>query len=55
MSRREIFSEAYSQLGHKTGQELKGDLRITFVGERGIDAGGLTRDFYIELSRAMFN
>jgi len=25
------------------------------VGEKGTDVGGLTRDFYIELSRAMFN
>lgn len=25
------------------------------MGERGLDAGGLTRDFYIELSRAMLN
>jgi len=30
-------------------------LKIEYVGEKGLDAGGLTRDFYIELSRAMFN
>jgi len=34
---------------------LKGRLYIEFVGEAGVDAGGLARDFFIELSRAMFN
>ena len=28
---------------------------MTFEGEAGIDASGLTREFYTELSRAMFN
>ena len=28
---------------------------MTFEGEAGIDVGGLLRDFYTELSRAMFN
>jgi len=34
---------------------MKGRLHISFTGERGQDAGGLTRDFFIELSREMFN
>jgi E3 ubiquitin-protein ligase HUWE1 len=34
---------------------MKGRLHIQFTGERGQDAGGLTRDFFIELSREMFN
>lgn len=34
---------------------MKGKLHISFTGERGQDAGGLTRDFFIELSREMFN
>jgi E3 ubiquitin-protein ligase HUWE1 len=42
-------------MSHKSVRELKGPLRIDYTGERGIDAGGLTRDFYVELSRAMFN
>lgn len=34
---------------------MKGPLEIAFTGERGQDVGGLTRDFFIELSREMFN
>ena len=34
---------------------MKAKLHISFTGERGQDAGGLTRDFFIELSREMFN
>lgn len=34
---------------------MKGPLEISFTGERGQDVGGLTRDFFIELSREMFN
>jgi E3 ubiquitin-protein ligase HUWE1 len=34
---------------------LKGKLKIKFVGEEGVDAGGLTREFFLLLSRAIFN
>lgn len=39
----------------RSADEIKGRLHIQFTGERGQDAGGLTRDFFIELSREMFN
>ena len=39
----------------RSAEELQGRFHIQFTGERGQDAGGLTRDFYIELSREMFN
>ena len=32
---------------------LKKQLRISFVGEAGIDAGGLSREFFFLLSHAM--
>lgn len=35
--------------------ELKGKLHIQFEGEEGEDAGGLTREWFCLLSRAMFN
>ena len=47
--------DAYSQLSHKSAAELKSRLRIEFTGERGTDAGGLTRDFYTVLSKELFN
>ncbi|TNV74568.1 hypothetical protein FGO68_gene5813 [Halteria grandinella] len=53
--RDDIFRDTYGQLKDKQADELKGRLHISFTGERGQDAGGLTRDFFIELSRAMFN
>ncbi|CDW76386.1 ubiquitin-protein ligase [Stylonychia lemnae] len=50
-----IFMDSYVQLGNRQPSEMKGRLHIQFTGERGQDAGGLTRDFFIELSREMFN
>lgn len=53
--RSEIFMDAYSQLNHLSPNELKGKISVEFTGERGQDVGGLTRDFFIELSKEMFN
>ena len=53
--RKEIFMDAYSQLHYLSPNELKGKITIEFSGERGQDVGGLTRDFFIDLSREMFN
>lgn len=53
--RSEIFMDAYSQLCHLTANELKGRISTEFADERGQDVGGLTRDFFIELSKEMFN
>ena len=47
--------DAYSQLHYLSPNELKGKITVEFSGERGQDVGGLTRDFFIELSREMFN
>jgi E3 ubiquitin-protein ligase HUWE1 len=47
--------DSYAQINPRRPDELKGKIFIEFTGERGQDAGGLTRDFYIELSREMFN
>jgi E3 ubiquitin-protein ligase HUWE1 len=53
--RDDILHDAFTQIRDKTANDLKGRLHISFTGERGQDAGGLTRDFFIELSREMFN
>jgi HECT-domain (ubiquitin-transferase) len=53
--RQEVFMDSYHQLKVKTGAEMYGKLRIQFVGEEGLDAGGLTREWYGLLARAMFN
>mmetsp|Transcript_9556 Transcript_9556/g.9165 ORF Transcript_9556/g.9165 Transcript_9556/m.9165 type:complete len:371 (-) Transcript_9556:625-1737(-) len=53
--RNDIFMDTYAQLSNSTPEQLKNRLRIQFMGEAGQDAGGLTREFYTELSREMFN
>lgn len=50
-----IFRDSYEQLSKRNPDELKARFHVNFNGERGQDAGGLTRDFFIELSREMFN
>ena len=55
VNRSNIFQGAYQELNYRSAAELKNKIKVTFEGEAGIDASGLTREFYTELSRAMFN
>lgn len=55
LKRSNIFMDTYSQMSFKQPREWMGALRVDFHREGGIDAGGVTRDFFIELSREMFN
>ena len=51
-----IFTDSYRALCFRTGDEIKySKLSIRFVGEEGVDAGGLTREWFADLSRQMFN
>ena len=51
-----IFEDSYHQIMNKQGLELKqGKIQIKFYNEDGIDSGGLTREWYAELSREIFN
>ncbi|XP_016486388.2 LOW QUALITY PROTEIN: E3 ubiquitin-protein ligase UPL2-like [Nicotiana tabacum] len=50
-----ILEDSYNQLRMRTTQELKGRLTVHFQGEEGIDAGGLTREWYQLLSRVIFD
>lgn len=50
-----IFDDSYHQLRVRSPNELRGKLNIQFTGEEGVDAGGLTREWYQLLSREMFN
>lgn len=53
--RNQIFTDAFQQMQHLNSSEMKGKIQVEFTGERGQDVGGLTRDFFIELSKEMFN
>ncbi len=53
--RQYVFGDAYRQLSMRTADELRGRLHITFANEEGVDAGGLSREFFGILAKEMFN
>lgn len=53
--REHIFVDSFYHLRTRDAEELKHRLDVKFQGEEGIDAGGLTRDWFIALSKEMFN
>lgn len=54
--RERVFEDSYRQLLHHSGDEIKyGKLSIRFYDEEGVDAGGVTREWFQVLARAMFN
>ncbi|XP_022131797.1 E3 ubiquitin-protein ligase UPL2-like isoform X2 [Momordica charantia] len=50
-----ILEDSYNQLRMRSTQDLKGRLTVHFQGEEGIDAGGLSREWYQLLSRVIFD
>lgn len=50
-----VLEDSYNQLRMRSTQDLKGRLAVHFQGEEGIDAGGLTREWYQLLSRVIFD
>lgn len=51
-----VFLDSYKSMHFKSGDEVKyGKLNIRFQGEEGVDAGGVTREWFQVLSRQMFN
>ncbi|TPX10604.1 uncharacterized protein E0L32_008490 [Thyridium curvatum] len=54
--RDQVFHDSFRSLYFKTGDEMKfGKLNIRFHGEEGIDAGGVTREWFQVLARQMFD
>jgi E3 ubiquitin-protein ligase HUWE1 len=47
--------DSYFLLRRKQTEELKQKLNVRFQGEEGVDAGGLTKEWFLVLSREMFN
>jgi hypothetical protein len=50
-----VFEDSFYQLRVRTPEELRCRLSVAFHGEEGVDAGGLTREWYQIMSREMFN
>lgn len=54
--RDQVFLDSYKSLYFKSASEIKdARLNIKFQGEEGVDAGGVTREWYQVLSRQIFN
>lgn len=51
-----VFLDSFKSLYFKSAEEMKyGKMSIRFHGEEGVDAGGVTREWFQVLSRQMFN
>lgn len=54
--RKTVFHDSFRALAFKSDDEVKyGKLNVRFNGEEGVDAGGLTREWFQVLTRAMFD
>ena len=53
--RKYVFEDTYHQLRLRNTEEMRGRLHITFRNEEGVDAGGLSREFFAILAKEMFN
>eukprot|EP00890_Picochlorum_soloecismus_P001249 jgi/Picsp_1/2124/NSC_05589-R1_ubiquitin-protein ligase 1 len=50
-----VFEDSFNQLRSVSKAQIRSPLRVTFSGEDGVDAGGVTREWYQVMSREMFN
>ncbi|KAG8879106.1 hypothetical protein FRB97_002021 [Tulasnella sp. 331] len=54
--RQRVFEDSYQHLQRQTGDAFKyGKLSVRFYDEEGVDAGGVTREWFQILARQMFN
>jgi E3 ubiquitin-protein ligase HUWE1 len=54
--RQYVFEDSYHQMQGRPGSEIKfGKLAVKFHDEEGVDAGGVTREWFSVLARQMFN
>ncbi|KAI5123932.1 hypothetical protein M0805_006347 [Coniferiporia weirii] len=54
--RARVFEDSYHAFQHKTGDQIKfGKLSVRFYAEEGVDAGGVTREWFQILARQMFD
>ncbi|KAI8808083.1 hypothetical protein BJ742DRAFT_290400 [Cladochytrium replicatum] len=54
--RQHVFEDSFHQLQSRSGNEIKySKLSVRFYEEEGVDAGGVTREWFTVLARQMFN
>lgn len=50
-----LYEDSYNQLNKKSPEELKNKIIINYIGNAGIDAGGLTKDWFTKIIQEIFN
>ena len=55
VSRDNLVYKSFQALAHVSAVNFKKKLRITYDGEVGIDSGGITKDWFLEMSRALLD
>ncbi|KAK9785185.1 hypothetical protein WJX73_010540, partial [Symbiochloris irregularis] len=50
-----VFEDSFHQLRLRLPEEMRAKLSVHFQGEEGIDAGGVSREWYQVMAREMFN
>jgi E3 ubiquitin-protein ligase HUWE1 len=55
VKRGQVYSDSFRHLNYRSSDELKAKLSVKFEGEEGADYGGLTREWYLVISREMLN
>eukprot|EP00798_Chlamydomonas_sp_ICE-L_P016844 gene16844-23124_t len=53
--REHVFEDSFHQLRSRDGDQMRMKLNVQFQGEEGIDAGGVSREWYQVMAREMFN
>lgn len=55
VNRKDLFRKSYNQIMARTSAELRARLCVVYDDEGAYDAGGLTRDWFLAISKEMFN
>ena len=55
VSRANLFIESFNQIMQRKPNEMRGKLNIEFYDEEGVDAGGVTREWFLALSKEILN
>ena len=52
--REHLLSDSMSVVKCMTYEEMRLKMKVSYEGEEGVDAGGLTKDWYMEISKELF-
>ena len=55
INRNHILDDTFAAIGMLQAQKLRGEIKIKFVGEKGIDAGGLLKEWFTGVIEELFN